>query len=331
MADGLVLVFFVIAAVVAVVVFFNFYQMSGKGIGIGKRRGTAIKLSAGDRLFYVGIDLFLIFIFLIVAIPMWSTITLSFRPMGFAGSTLDGMLLAPWRWSLSAYGALLGNDGFLRAFSNSFRILTFGVATALFLTVPMAYGLSVKTLPGRKFLIVLVLIPYLFQVGLIPTYLVVVGVGLSNTLAAVYLPFAISTYNLLIMRRFFEGIPDELKESARIDGANEVKVLLRIILPLSKPILMTIGLFYGVSFWNDFFSAMLYIHQDALQPLPILLRNILMGAAMADVVEIGAFGDAPIQAIRAASVFLAAIPMVIAYPFIQKYFTKGTMLGSVKG
>jgi len=326
-----VIMLLVVGMIVATIVFFNFYQMSGKkGIGVVKK-GSAIRLSMSDRMFYVGIDLFLVFILLIVAIPMWSTITLSFRPMAFIGSSLEGMFLAPWEWSTSAYRALLGNDGFLRAFANSFNILIFGVAAALFLTVPMAYGLSVKSLPGRKFFTVLVLIPYLFQVGLIPTYLVVVGVGLSNTLAAVYLPAAISTYNLLIMRRFFEGIPDELKESARIDGASEIRVLMQIILPLSKPILMTIGLFYGVSFWNDFFSAMLYIHQDGLQPLPILLRNILMGAAMADVVEIGAFGDAPIQAIRAASVFLAAVPMILAYPFIQKYFTKGTLLGSVKG
>jgi putative aldouronate transport system permease protein len=191
--------------------------------------------------------------------------------------------------------------------------------------------LSVRTLPGRKLLNVLVIIPYLFNVGLIPAYLVVTRVGLTNHLAAVFVPGAISTYNCLIMRGFFEGIPDELKESARIDGAAEWYVLLRIILPLSQPIIMTIGLYYGVSFWNDFFHAMLYINNNALQPLPILLRNILMASGMNEFVEVNAFGEAPIQAIKAASVFMAAIPMIIAYPFIQKYFTKGTLLGSVKG
>jgi putative aldouronate transport system permease protein len=148
---------------------------------------------------------------------------------------------------------------------------------------------------------------------------------------AIFLPGAVSTYNCLIMRGFFEGIPDELKESARIDGAAEWYVLLRIILPLSKPIIMTIGLYYGVSFWNDFFNAMLYINKNNLQPLPILLRNILMASGMNEFVEVSAFGEAPIQAIKAASVFMSAIPMIIAYPFIQKYFTKGTLLGSVKG
>ena len=241
------------------------------------------------------------------------------------------MFLLPWKWSTAAYKALLGNSGFLNSFLNSLKILVMGVATSLFLTIPLAYVLSVKTLPGRKFLNVFVLLPYLFNIGLIPTYLVVTGFGLTNHLAAIFLPGAIGTYNCLIMRGFFEGIPEELKESARIDGAPEWYVLLRIILPLSKPIIMTIGLYYGVSFWNDFFHAMLYLNKNSLQPLPILLRNILMASGMNEFVEVNAFGEASIQAIKAASVFMSAIPMIIAYPLIQKYFTKGTLLGSVKG
>jgi len=298
---------------------------------IKKAKKAKIRYSAGDMAFYIAIDVFLIFILIIVAIPMWSTITLSFRPNTFIGSNLEGMFLLPHKWSFAAYNALLGNNGFVNAFGNSLKIFVMGVATALFLTIPLAYVLSVKALPGRKMLTVIILIPYLFNVGLIPTYLVVNRLGLSNHLAAIFLPAAISTYNCLIMRGFFEGIPEELKESARIDGAPEITVLLRIILPLSKPIIMTIGLYYGVHFWNDFFNAMLYINNNALQPLPILLRNILMASGMNEFVEVSAFGEAPVQAIKAASVFLAAVPMVIAYPFIQKYFTRGTLLGSVKG
>ena len=290
-----------------------------------------MQLTGVDKVFHVLIDVFLIFILVIIAIPMWSTITLSFRPNDFIGSNLEGMFLSPHKWSLAAYRSLLGNNGFLIAFGNSLKVFVMGVATALFLTIPLAYVLSIKTLPGRKILTVVILIPYLFNVGLVPSYLVVKGLGLSNHLAAIFLPAAISTYNCLIMRGFFEGIPDELKESARIDGAQEITVLLRIILPLSKPIIMTIGLYYGVHFWNDFFNAMLYINSSSLQPLPILLRNILMASGMNEFVEVSAFGEAPIQAIKAASVFMAAIPMIMAYPFIQQYFTKGTLLGSVKG
>jgi ABC-type sugar transport system, permease component len=292
---------------------------------------SAIRLTTSDRLFHVIVNTCLLLILALFVIPIWSTITLSFRPNTFIGSALDGMLLPPWEWSTAAYKALLGHRTFIVSIFNSFRIFLEGVASALFLTVPLAYLLSIKTLPGRKFLYGLVLVPYLFNVGLIPNYLLVSKLGLMDHLAAVYLPGAISVYNTLIMKSFFEGIPEELKESARIDGASELAVLWKIILPLSKPILLTIGLYYGVHFWNDFFNAMLYINDSALQPLPILLRNILLSSGMNEYVEVNAFGEAPIAAIKAASVLLAAIPMLVAYPFIQKYFVKGTMQGSVKG
>lgn len=290
-----------------------------------------VKLTAGDRTFYVFVNIFLAFIGLAIAIPIWSTITLSFRPNTFIGSNLEGMFLAPWKWSPSAYRALLGNAGFIMAFWNSLKIFIFGVFTALFLTVPLSYCMSVKDLPGRKILNYFVLVPYLFNIGMIPTYLVITGLGLTDHIAAVFIPGAIGTYNCLIMRGFFEGIPESLMESARIDGAAEWYVLLSIILPLSKPIILTIALYYGVGFWNDFMHPLLYINDSSLQPLPILLRNILMASGMNEYVEVNAFGEAPVQAIKAASVFMSAIPMILAYPFIQKYFTKGTMLGSVKG
>jgi len=298
---------------------------------IKKIKGAWVRLSPRDYLFYTIIDIFLVVMLVIVAIPMWSTITLSLRSNTFIGSNLEGMFLPPWKWSTAAYKTMLGNSGFINAFFNSLKIFIMGVTCALFFTVPLAYSLSIKTLPGKKLFNVLILIPYLFNVGLIPSYLVVIRLGLTNKLAAIFLPMAISTYNCIIMRGFFEGIPDEIKESARIDGASEITVLLRIVLPLSKPIIMTIGLYYGVSFWNDFFNAMLYINNNSLQPLPILLRNILISSGMNEFLEVNAFGLAPIQAIKAASVFMAAIPMLLVYPFIQKYFTRGTLLGSVKG
>ncbi|MDT4763027.1 carbohydrate ABC transporter permease [Sphaerochaeta sp. PS] len=292
---------------------------------------VAIKPTKADHSFNFLVDFFLAVLLVIIAVPLWSTITLSFRPNDYIGNNLQGMFLAPWNWSFAAYKALLGNQGFILAFKNSILILIGGVATSLLLTIPLAYVLSITTLPGRKFLNLLIVVPYVFNVGMIPSYLLVTHLGLIDHLAAIFLPGAISTYNCLIMRSFFEGLPNELKESARIDGATEIQVLIRVILPLSKAIIMTIGLFYGVSFWNDFFHAMLYLNDNSLQPLPILLRNILMASGMNEYVEVNAFGDAPIAAIKAASVFMSAIPMVIAYPFIQKYFTKGTLLGSVKG
>ena len=288
-----------------------------------------VKLTAADHVFNICVNAFMVFILIAIIIPVWSTVTLSFRPADFLGTNLEGMFLPPWDWSTDAYTALLGNDGFLDAFLNSFKILIGGVACALILTVPMAYVLSVQSLPGRKIINMIVIIPSVFNVGMIPAYLLVKDIGLIGHLPAVFLPGAISTYNCIIMRQFFVGIPNELKESARIDGCTELQVLFRIILPLSKAIVMTIGLYYGVSFWNDFFNAMLYLNDN--YPLPILLRNILLASGMNEYVEVSAFGNAPVNAIKAASVFMSAIPMVIAYPFIQKYFTKGTLLGSVKG
>ena len=290
-----------------------------------------VKLTAADHAFNVIVNIFMVVILIAIILPLWSTITLSFRPVDFLGSNLDGMFLPPWKWSTAAYESLLGNDGFLMAFINSFKILIGGVVCALFLTIPMAYVLSVQSLPGRKIINMIVIIPYVFNVGMIPAYLLVKDIGLINHLPAVFLPGAISTYNCIIMRQFFVGIPNELKESAKIDGCTELQVLFRIVLPLSKAIVMTIGLYYGVSFWNDFFNAMLYLNDSYLNPLPILLRNILIGSGMNENLDVAAFANAPINAIKAASVFMSAIPMVIAYPFIQKYFTKGTLLGSVKG
>lgn len=294
-------------------------------------QNSKVKLSAADKSFNVVVDIFMVFILIVIVVPLWSTITLSFRPAEFIGTNLEGMFLPIWDWSIDAYKSLLGNDGFLRAFSNSVKILVGGVFTALFLTIPMAYVLSVKSLPGRKWISIVIMIPYVFNVGMIPTYLLVRSVGLIDSLAAIFVPGAISTYNCIIMKQFFEGIPGELKESASIDGCTELQILFRIIMPLSKAIVMTVGLFYAVSFWNDFFHAMLYLMSDTKNPLPILLRNILIGSGMNEYVEVNAFGNAPIGAIKAASVFMSAIPMVVAYPFIQKYFTKGTLAGSVKG
>lgn len=291
----------------------------------------AVRPTAADRSFNVVITVFMVLLLIILIVPIWSTIALSFRPANYIGSYLEGMFLAPWKWSVAAYRALLGNQGFINSFMNSIKILVMGVATALILTVPMAYGLSVKGVPGKKWITIFVMIPYVFDVGIVPTYLLVSKLGLVNQLPSVFLPVALSTYNMIIMRQFFEGIPNDLRESAFIDGCNDIQIMFKIILPLSKAIIMTIALYYGVSFWNDYMRSLLYLQKTALKPLPLLLRDILIGTSMNDNLEASAFGSAPIEAIKAASVFISAIPMIIAYPFIQKYFTNGTLAGSVKG
>jgi putative aldouronate transport system permease protein len=218
----------------------------------------------------------------------------------------------------------------LRSLGNSVFIAVVGTTVNLLLTIPLAYALSIPTLPGRKLFIGFILFTFLFNPGLVPVYLVVTKLGLRDSFAAVILPTAVSVYNTLVMKSFFEGLPEDLKEAARIDGASELQVLVKVILPLSRPIILTIGMFYAVAHWNEFFTPILYLDNAKLMPLPVLLRNILMSAGVNEYLEYDAFSSAPIEAIKAASVLLTMLPMVFLYPWIQRYFTKGTLSGAVK-
>jgi putative aldouronate transport system permease protein len=283
-----------------------------------------------DLLFQILVNGLLISILVIVIIPMWRVLVMSVTPLNYIDSNTFGLWLSPFKWTFEAYKQLLSHPSFLRATSNSAIITLGGMTINMLLTVPFAYVLSNRNLPGRKFFITLVMIPFLFNAGLVPAYLVVQKLGLVDTYWAVILPGGINIYNLLVMKSFFEGLPDELKEAARLDGANELQVLWYVILPLSKPILLTIGLMYMVGHWNEFFNAILYLNDAKLQPLPVLLRNILLAANMNEYVEYDAFSSASVQSIKAASVFLTMLPMVLIYPWIQRYFTKGTLLGGVK-
>lgn len=283
-----------------------------------------------DILFQILINGFLISLLIVVIIPMWRVLMMSITPLHFIDTKTYGLWIPISKWTTEAYKQLLSHPSFLRSAANSTIITLGGLAINMFLTVPLAYALSNRDLPGRKFFITLVMIPFLFSAGLIPTYLVVQKLGLVDSFWAVMLPGGINIYNLLVMKSFFEGLPEELKEAARLDGANELQVLTTVVLPLSKPILLTIGLFYAVAHWNEFFNAILYLNDAHLQPLPVLLRNILLAANMNEYVEYDAFSSASVQSIKAASVFLTMLPMVMIYPWIQRYFTKGTLLGGVK-
>ncbi len=283
-----------------------------------------------DILFQIIVTIFLLGILAIVVVPLWRVFISSVTPLNYLDPKTFGLWLAPWKWSVEAYKQLLSHPSFIRATINSTIITVGGTLINMLLTVPFAYALSNRSLPGRRFFITLVMIPFLFSAGLIPTYLVVQKFGLIDSYWAVILPGGINIYNTLVMKSFFEGLPEELKEVARLDGANELQVLIYVILPLSLPILLTIALFYAVGHWNEFFNAILYLNDAKLQPLPVLLRNILLAANINEYVEYDAFSSASVQAIKAASVFLTMLPMVIIYPLIQRYFTKGTLLGGVK-
>jgi ABC-type sugar transport system, permease component len=286
--------------------------------------------SREEFVFQLFTNLLLGFLLIIVLLPLWRVFILSVTPFKYVDNSF-GLFVNPLVWTVEAYSQFLSHPSFLIAFRNSLIIMFGGLAINLAMTVPMAYALSVKTLPGRKWLGVVVMIPFLFNAGLIPGYLVVTSLHMQNTLWAVMVPGAISIYNMFIMRNFFAEIPLELKEAARIDGASETYVLFRIVLPLSIPIMLTIGLFYAVGHWNEFFTPILYLNSNKLQPLPILLRNILMGLNTNEFVEYDAFSQVSVQSLKAASIFITMLPMMMAYPWIQKYFVKGSLAGGIKG
>jgi putative aldouronate transport system permease protein len=280
--------------------------------------------------FQIGLAIFLTLILLIILIPFWRVIVTAFVPLDIYTREGVPFFLSPTQWTAEAFRQLLGHSLFPRAMWNSVVITLMGTAISLLLTIPLAYGLSTRNLPGRKVIMTLVLFTYLFSPGLIPVYLLITGMNLTNNYLAIILPPAVSVYNTLIMMGFFEGLPEDLKEAARLDGANELQVLWHVILPLSKPILLTIGLFYAVYFWNEFFTPILYLTDADLMPLPVLLRNILISASFNEYVEYDAFSSSSLESLKAAGVLITMIPMLFVYPWIQRYFTKGTLVGGVK-
>jgi putative aldouronate transport system permease protein len=283
-----------------------------------------------DRPYQLFLVIALFIVLMIIVIPFWRVITTSFTPLDTYIQRGVPYFLPPTEWSAEAYKQLLGHPQFARALMNSTIITVGGTAISLLLTVPLAYGLSISTLPGRRIILLLILFTFLFNPGLVPVDLLVTRLGLQNTFWAVILPPAVSVYNTLVMMSFFEGLPEELKDAARIDGCSELQVLFRVVLPLSKPIILTIGLFYAVYFWNEFFTPILYLNDNDLIPLPVLLRNILISASFNEFVEFNAFSSTFIEALKSAAVLITMLPMLIVYPWIQRYFTKGTLVGGVK-
>jgi putative aldouronate transport system permease protein len=273
---------------------------------------------------------FLILVLLITFIPLWYVVVVSFTPLQLTKSSGYNLFLPPTQWSFEAYRQLLSQNAFVQALLNSVILTVSGVTVSMVLTTLTAYGLTFKDLPGRNLILTLIIFTFLFNAGLVPTYLTVKNLNLLDTYLAVILPGAISVYNLLVMKAFFQNIPASLRESAVVDGANELQVLWRIVLPLSRPILLTIGLFYAVTIWNDFFNPILYLSDNNLMPLPVLLRTILLATNINDFVETNALFSAPQDALKMAAVILTTLPMLVIYPWIQRYFTKGVLIGSIK-
>jgi putative aldouronate transport system permease protein len=282
-----------------------------------------------DKIFNTCVILILIGLASVVVVPFLVTIFSSFATT--KELLLKGVVIWPEEWTLEAYRFLLDNDQFTGAFRNAVLLTVVGTTINMTLSILMAYGLSQPGVKGRTTINFMVLFTMLFHGGMIPTYLVVKELGLINSYWSIWLVSAIAPFNMIVMRSYFQTLPGELKESARIDGCGEFKILWRIILPISLPVLVTFTLFYTVANWNTYFQAILYLNDSNSYPLQVFLRQVLivnpseLGLAVTE----NGYEYAP--AVKHAAILLAAMPLLLVYPFMQKYFSKGMMLGSVKG
>ena len=293
--------------------------------------------TAGERIFTVFNTILLVFLSLIMLYPMVYEIFVSLSDP-IALSKHRGILLSPQGFSTYAYSWVMGKAEVWTGYKNTLFTIVVGLCFNLTLTAIGAYFLTRKNALWHKPVMVLILITMYFSGGLIPTYLVVNNLHLTNTFWAMIIPGAISIYNVIITRTYFiNSIPKSLEEAAELDGANTFQLLIKVVLPLSKPILAVIGLYYAVGHWNDFYTALIYINDKSLLPLQSFLRDLLMSnkMSMANMQGLDAAAmEAKMQlaqTLKYSVIIVSTVPVLCIYPFIQKHFVKGVMIGSVKG
>jgi len=293
-----------------------------------------VKKSLGDRAFDI---INAVFMVLMIIITVYPFVYVIFASISEARQLVghSGLLLRPKGFSLMAYKLVFHNPNIASGYKNTLFVLVVGTFINLFLTSLGAYVLSRKNFGFRNFMMIIIVFTMYFNGGLIPRYLLIYNnYHLGNSLWALILPQAISTWNLIVMRTSFMSIPDSLEESAKIDGANDFIVLFRIILPLSLPVVAVMILFYGVGHWNAWFDAMIFLRERELYPLQLILREILISNSndimLGGVTDIG---DRELvgESIQYATIIVATLPVLFIYPFVQKYFVKGVMVGALKG
>lgn len=284
----------------------------------------------GQRVFQVVNAIVLIGVVAITLFPFVNILARSFSEETYIRSGQVSLL--PRGFNLTTYKVVMTDPVFWNNYRNTIIYTVVATAISMVLTTCYAYVLSKKHLKGRGLLVGIAMFTMFFNGGLIPNYVLVSGLGLRNTLWAIVLPNAISVFNLLVMKAFFEGLPTELEEAAAVDGLNTYGTLLRIVLPLSKAMIATMILFYAVMFWNSWFQAFLYLDRSDLFPVTVYLRNLIAGSTgggdqttpSETALQIGAN-------IQAVTIVLTVAPIMTVYPFIQRYFVSGVMLGAVKG
>ncbi|MFD0872399.1 Inner membrane ABC transporter permease protein ycjP [Chlamydia abortus] len=293
---------------------------------------TQIK-TTGDRLIDALFYTILTLIGLATLFPMYYVVIMSITPLKETIRN-GGFVLFPSEVTFSAYRAIFESPRLPQSLKITTLITVLGTFLNLVFTLLLAYPLSRKQMPGRKLCLFLIVFTMVFNGGLIPNYLVVKEFGLLDSIWALIIPSLIATFNLLIAKTFFENMSIEIQEAAKIDGCNDLQTLFWVVLPLSKAIIATIGLFYAVAHWNEFFAGIMFITNDKLYPLQVILRDMLqqpnMSVEMMSQVQ-GLEAELPPFSIRMAMVVATTLPILFVYPFVQKYFTKGVMLGAIKG
>ncbi len=291
-----------------------------------------IKPTRSERIFDAANIVFLIFLSLMFVIPFLAVLSTSF--ISAEESMRRGaFVLIPERLDFAAYDVLL-NRG--KIILNAYQVTLFRVIVGTFLnllfTSMLAYGLARRSLPGRNGLVLFIFLTMIFQGGLIPNYMLMDTLGLKDTLWVLIFPSLVSAWNLFILRNFFMGLPEELEESAVIDGATPQLILFKIVIPLSMPAMATIGLFYAVHHWNDWFGASIYINDINKMPIQVIMRNILLTGITQNEAQLEYVRNPPPAAtLKSAVIIISTLPILFVYPFLQKYFVKGVMVGSIKG
>jgi putative aldouronate transport system permease protein len=305
---------------------------NGSTIPEYSKEAAAMKLTTGEKAFVTANYAVLALLTVIIVLPFWYVITVSVTPYHIF-SDKNGVVWFPRSFSLEYYRYLLEKGSLIySSYANTIRNTLGGVLLALVLTSGAAYALSDKRLPGRRILVLYFVFTMLFKGGMIPTYIVVKQLGLLNSNWVLILVMAYSAFYMIIMKTFFEGIPESLKESAAIDGASEFRILWQIVLPLSRPVLASIGLMYMVVYWNDFFNALLYTTDWSKAPVQLVLRTIIANSSLPpELLESAGSTPPPTIGIQMSAIVIVALPMMLLYPFVQKYFEQGMMVGSVKG
>lgn len=296
------------------------------------KQGVRVRRSLGDRIVDVIIYIVLGLIALSTVLPFLYVVAGSFATD--KELTEKAFFIIPEVWSLNAYKYAINTANILRGLRNSIILTIAGTVMCMLFSLSFAYPLSKVHFKGRNWIMNMVIVTMLFSGGMIPNYLVFTAYGLYDSYWALILPGLISPFNMIIIKKFFADLPQELEDAAYVDGAGDLKIFARIALPLSKPVIASISLFYGVGFWNDYFNSMIYLRTPEKYPIQIQLRSIILLTSQITDIAMDYYdmnGAPPDKAVKMACTVIATVPILLVYPFVQKYFTKGVMVGAVKG